>query len=352
MKRIQWIASAALSAYACHLVVLHATLRPVTPIDHALPLLALAVTALAAVSYPAVMLAVPLLMVSEFAIADEATRLFAFGVVVAAAFAVTVVKDEAGQRWLRPLVVTVVALVVLRWIPLADVMIGRELVLVAVALAIVVILGGGPIAVAVAVAAALATPAIPLRTLALPLLVLFVAFLARVFGLPRLRLAIPTAAILGFMMLFFAWSGVTARALPWFLRVAEKKPAQRTVVQRALTPGEAVRFDVPPAARALIISGGNIAHLSRGALLGRIEPGGLELRIGNVADWGYTRREHYYGTRNPLPSDPAGRLQGYGYGAWVGGAGRLALPDGAHSIVVTADAALPAGSTLQVEGFE
>lgn len=351
MKRIQWIASAALSAYACHLVVLHATPLHSTLIDRALPLLGLVVTALAAVSHPAVMLAVPLLIVSEVAIADEPTRLFAFGVVLAAAFGVTVTRDDSAWRWVRPAVVTIAALVVLRWIPLADVMIGRELFLIVIALAIVAILGAGPIAVAIAVAAVLATPAVPLRTLALPVLVVFVVFLARVFGLPRLRLSVPAAAILGFMMLFFAWSGVVARALPWFLRVAEPA-ASRVAIHRALAPGESVRFDVPPATRSLIASGANVAHLSRGTLIGRIEPGGRELRIGDVADWGYLRREQFYGSRNPLPSDPAGRLHGYGYRAWVDGAGRIALPNRASSIIVTADAALPAGSTLQVEGFE
>lgn len=351
MKRIQWIASGALAAYACHFVVLHATPLHPTSIDRSLPLLALAVTALAAVSYRAVMLAVPLLLAAEVAIPDEATRLFAFGVVLAAAFGVAVTRDDAELRWLRPAVITIAALVVLRWIPLADVLFGRELILIAIALAIVAILGAGPVAVAIAVAAALATPAVPLRTLALPALVLFVVFLARVFGLPRLRLSVPAAALLGFMMLFFAWSGVVARALPWFLRVAEPEKS-RVAVHRAIGTGEAVQFDVPAGTRAVIVSGGNIAHLTRGTLLGRIDPGGRELRIGAVADWGYLRREQYYGSRNPLPSDPAGRLHGHGYRAWVDGAGRIALPQGVSSIVVKADAALPAGSTLQVEGFE
>lgn len=352
MKRIQWIASAALSAYACHLVVLHATPLHLTPVDHALPLLAVVLTALAAVSYPAVMLSVPLLMVSEVAIAQEATRLFAFGVVMAAAFAAALARDDAEQRWVRPFVVTVAAIVVLRWIPLTDVMPGRELLLIAFALAIVAVLGGGSIAVTIAVVASLATPAMPLRTLAVPLLVLFVAFLARMFGLPRLRLAIPSAAIVGFVMLFFAWSGVVARGVPWFLRVADTKPAPRVALHRALAPAESVRFEVPPAARSLIVSGGNVAQLTRGTVVGRLEPGSRTLRIGDLADWGYMRRDHFYGTRNPLPSDPAGRVQGYGYTAWVDGAGRIEIARGVTSIVVTADPSLPADATLQVEGFE
>jgi hypothetical protein len=36
----------------------------------------------------------------------------------------------------------------------------------------------------------------------------------------------------------------------------------------------------------------------------------------------------------------------------VDGAGRIALPPNARTIRVVADAALPAGASLQVEGFE
>ncbi|HVG25266.1 MAG TPA: hypothetical protein VND45_14005, partial [Thermoanaerobaculia bacterium] len=81
MEHLRWIAAAALSAYACHLAVHHAT-----PIDAALPLIALAVTFVAWLSYPALMLAVPLLIVAEIAIVDETTRLIAFGAIVAACF--------------------------------------------------------------------------------------------------------------------------------------------------------------------------------------------------------------------------------------------------------------------------
>ena len=49
---------------------------------------------------------------------------------------------------------------------------------------------------------------------------------------------------------------------------------------------------------------------------------------------------------------PAGTIRDYGYAAWIDGAGRVALPRGARTIRVTADAALPADASLQVEGFE
>jgi hypothetical protein len=76
------------------------------------------------------------------------------------------------------------------------------------------------------------------------------------------------------------------------------------------------------------------------------------VRIGDVSDWGYIRREAWHKAHNPLPSDSAGKLRDYGYDAWVDGAGRIALPRGARRIRVTADGALPAHAKLQVEGFE
>jgi len=68
------------------------------------------------------------------------------------------------------------------------------------------------------------------------------------------------------------------------------------------------------------------------------------------------RRDAFYGSHNPLPRDPAGKVRGYGYLAWVDGAGRVPLPrlpaNGIRTIRVTADAHLPANASLQVEGFE
>lgn len=347
MKPFQWIASAALSAYACHLAVLHAT-----PIDRALPLVAVVLTVLAAVSYPALMVGVPLLIVTEVAVSDESLRLLAFGAIVAVSFATALGAREREERVDgRTVAIALAAIVLLRWIPLSGVQPGRELFLLIVAAAIVFVLGQTPFAVLVAVVATLVTPAVPLRTLLLPLLVLFVATMARLFGLPRLRLAWLSAAGVGLALLFFAWSGVVARAFPWFLRKAESQLA-RTVVAHSLTAGQRDALAVPPDARSLIVSGANVAKLKRGTLLGTIDPGATPVRIGDASDWGSTRREHFYGSRNPLPADSAGRIRDYGYAAWVDGAGRIALPEGARTIVVTAAPSLPAGASLQVEGFE
>lgn len=354
MTQLRWIAAAALSASACHLAVVHPT-----PIDHALPLLAVAVTLLAAVSYPSVMLAVPLLIAAEMALVDETTRLLAFGAILSAVTAVAMLAKwrgpEAEEHRLTAAVrfpgVAAVLIVVLRWIPLDRVEPVRELFLLAVCLAIVQVLGRTPFGAAIAVMTALVTPAVPLRTLALPLLVLGVAVLARFFGMARLQLAWPSSAVLASVVLFFAWSGVVARAFPWFLQKAEPV-RQRDVIQQALPANASVTLDVPERTHALILSGANVARLPRGTRLGVIEPGGMAVRIGDASDWGYTRRAQFYGSRNPLPRDPAGKIRDYGYEAWVDGAGRITLPPNVRTIRVTADAALPPGASLQVEGFE
>ncbi|MDP9193675.1 MAG: hypothetical protein M3P06_18425, partial [Acidobacteriota bacterium] len=92
MTQLRWLLTAAIAAYACQLAVHHAT-----PIDRALPFVALAVTLVAALSYPSLMLGVPLLILAEIAIPDEAARLLAFGVVVAGVFAIALVRVGGRQ---------------------------------------------------------------------------------------------------------------------------------------------------------------------------------------------------------------------------------------------------------------
>ena len=244
----------------------------------------------------------------------------------------------------------IASLLLLRWIPTPDHP-AREVALIAIAVATAYILGRTPFAVAVAVLAALFTPAVPLRTFALPLLVLFAATLARLLGMPRLRLAFPSAIALAFALTFFAWSGIVARAFPYFLK-APHPIAEKYNVNAALAASQSATLLVPDDARALIVSGANVPRLRRGALLGMIQPGGIAVRVGDAADWGSLCRDQFYGSRNPLPRDPAGKVREYGYAAWIDGAGRVPLPRGARWIRVTADAALPPNASLQVEGFE
>lgn len=342
----RWLIAAAASAWGCSLVVVHAT-----PIDRALPFLAVVALALAALSRrPSIAVAVPLLVVAQIAIPDETMRLLAMGLVLAAAFAVlfwtAVAEPPLSKPW-KATAHAILAILVLRWIPFDQVLLARELLLLVLAALIVVAMRNTPFGVAVAVITALITPAVPLRTLALPLLVLIVAAIAR----PKWTLAIPSAAAIALPIVFFAWSGVVARAIPYILKDA--RPAERRhLVNAALAPNRSVVLDVPHDATALIVSGANVPRFRRGFLLGRIEPGGIPVRIGDAADWGALRRETFYAARNPLPRDPAGKIRGYGYTAWVDGAGRIALPMNARTIRVTADANLPAEAALQVEAFE
>lgn len=356
---VRWMLAAAVSAVAAQLAIVHAT-----PIDLALPFIAVLVTLVAATSYPSLMLAVPLLVLIENLVPAENQRLLLIGAVVSVVFGASVVRSLAGGAakdrrrdtaawwWVAsPYVITVCAILLLRWIPFDEVRLGRELMLLGMALAIVAALRGTPLAIGVAVVTALVTPAVPLRTLALPLAVLLVAGLARFYGAPRIALAWPSALVVGFVTLFFPWSGVLARAFPYFMMEAEAE-SHRWPVHQALAAGRSSELDVPHDATAVIVSGANVAHLRRGTPLGRIEPGGIEVRIGDASDWGYLRRDHFYGARNPLPRDPAGKVRGYGYVAWLDGAGRIALPPGARTITVTADASLPPDAALQVDAFE
>lgn len=352
---IRALLAIAASAWAGHLAVQFST-----PVDLALPLLC---ALIAAVGFrDATLLGVPLLILAENVFFDERTRLLAMGMIVAAVFALRTagvspaVPRAPRLRWLDAgdsslASMPVVALILLlRWIPFPEFWI-REIVLIAFAIAICETLHRTPFATVVAVLTALATPAIPLRTFALPLAVFVVALLARFFHAPKLAWKWPSAIVIAFVTLFFPWSGIMARAFPFFLRPVQNEHPRLTL-NYALGAGTKTAIEVPRDATALIVSGANVAKLRRGALLGRIEPGGIDVRIGDAADWGYMRRDHFYGSRNPLPRDVAGRIRGWGYDAWIDGAGRIALPQGARTITVIGDASLPAGATLQVEAFE
>jgi hypothetical protein len=358
---IRTVLAIAASAWAGHVAVQHST-----PIDLALPFLC-GLVALVAVR-ESLLLGVPLLILAENVFFDERTRLLAIGIVMAGVMAVAlgaapasrkVTEGFASGRWLaaerrvlgrRDVCVPLAIILLLRWIPLPELWL-RELVLLAFAIAIYETLHRTPFAALVAVLTALATPAIPLRTFALPLAVLVVALLSRFFNAPKLQWKWASAVVIAFVALFFPWSGILARAFPFFLRpVLEPRP--RLTLNYALNAGAKTTIDVPSDATSLVVSGANVAKLRRGAPLGRIEPGGIEVRIGDAADWGYMRRDHFYGSRNPLPRDVAGTIRGWGYDAWIDGAGRVALPPHARTITVAGDPSLPPGATLQVEAFE
>jgi hypothetical protein len=118
----------------------------------------------------------------------------------------------------------------------------------------------------------------------------------------------------------------------------------------ALKPGEAAEVDVPDGAKSVAISLANGLQLKRGAVVATLD--GRRVKIGDVADWGSMRREVWWRSRNRVPRMPAGMLRGYGYDAWVDGAGSVALPPHVTHVRVIADSRLPADARVQIEGFE
>jgi hypothetical protein len=354
---IAWGIAAAVSGCAAAVVVHHGT-----PIDRALPLIVVIVTGLAALSHPSVHAAVPLLIAGEIAIPDERLRLTWFGLVLGVTFAgVILIRDPssalrapspraAGRRAIDA-VVAVAAIVLLRWIPFSEVLIWRELLLIAIAVAIVFVYRSTPLAIAIAIAVALFTPAVPLRTFVLPISVLVAGLLLRAAGMPEVRAGILASTTVALIMTFFAWSGAFARALPLLLSGVPAH-VSREPVHVTVGPGETKELAVPRGATAIILSGANVPRLKRGALLGYIDPGRREVRIGDVADWGTLRREQVFASRNPLPRDAAGLLRGYGQTAWIDGTGRVPVPRGADVIHVTGSPTLAFEARLQVDAFE
>ena len=116
----------------------------------------------------------------------------------------------------------------------------------------------------------------------------------------------------------------------------------------ALAPGQTINLDVPANAKAVILSGANISRLALGTVVGSIN--NVPIRVGDVADWGFLRREHFYGARNRVPNDPAGELRDYGQNAWIDGAARFDIRE--PTIRIHADPRLPATARLQIDSFE
>lgn len=346
LSRLAWVIAAFGSAYACSLAIANST-----PVDLALPMIAAAITVVAAVSHSAIQVAVPILIVAEISIVDERTRLLLFGVIVGVAFAASLFGGVMN-RW-RAGFVTAAAIVVLRWIPYSDVMLPREIVLIAMCIAIVAALRWTAFGVVIAVLTALFTAAIPLRTFALPLCVLLLSGALRVVAEVSARpvrdwRALPALAI-SLPLVFFAWSGAFARSAKTLVR-GPIHHGDRFLVQHALKPGESLLMDVPENARYLVLSGANMSKLKKKTVVGRIDPGNVPIRIGDFADWGAFRRDQFNASLNPLPAVPAGVVRDYGYSSWVDGAGKVRT-FGTH-MRITADASLPADARLQIEGFE
>jgi hypothetical protein len=375
--------------------------------------------------------AVPLLVVAMMTLTDERTRLFAYGVIVAAAFGIAVVKTE---RWrlagwpcgVSPTVVTltVIGIVILRWIPLHDVHVLKELIVLAGSITLLFVIprrrdpstplragAAGPAgetpalrgsalrasALLAVLAVAVVTPLSPgkmaffpfaiamlviaVRTLGnvatyvIAAALLTAAFFARyslatiyiaaaiVFLVPlldRLRPLTYAAALVLFAL--WPWSGIIARALP-VVRNYQPSCANRQPVVSALATSEALPIGVPPHVRSVIVtaSGGQMARFKPGRVVGMIEATDVrgrvtarQIRIGDIADFGFMRREQFFGSRNPLPRFSPGEIRGYGASAWVWGSGRTALTCTADiaSLRVIAAPDLPPQTHLQIDAVD
>ncbi|HEV8432180.1 MAG TPA: hypothetical protein VGR95_02120 [Thermoanaerobaculia bacterium] len=322
-----------------------------TPVDHALPFIAVVVIAIAVLCgrrAAAVLFAIPLLVACAICFPDPHARLLGYGIVVAAAFCGAF---WAIEEWtfVRCAGLTLAGIALLRWIARERVEVWREIVIVLGAFVIVSVMRKGPLAVTVALAAAFLTPGIPTRTLLIPFAVAAVVAT----GTPLIRNKTPhfvsaPAFVTAVMLILFPWSGVAARGIAYFFRAA---PAQRIApLNFALKPGESIDVDVPGDAKSVAISAANAVRLKGDSVAGTLD--GRKLTMRDLADWGYMRREQWWRSRNRLPRVPAGIIRGYGYDAWVDGAGRIPLPPHATRIRIAADPHLPADARLQVEAFE
>jgi len=390
----RYAVSAVLSAAALHFV------SRGTPVDDAMPFVGVAIVFLAWRCCAAIEIAIPLLVAAAVAFPEERTRLLAFGIVVAGAFAAA-----RPRRFIDAAGVMLAAVLVLRWIPLSNVEIVRELIVLIGAFA--VLLARPPLIVG-AVAVALVTPTHPGKALLYPFVVAAIVFVARPLssrakrgiplgeGIPRFarddtgvvvaialltaahfaraehaplfvaaaaavgvpllarwRVALPAYVAAIALFVLWPWSGVVARALPGFLRAAPP-PANARPVGAALAASQSIEIAVPPGAtRAVVVaSGANVARLKGGRVIGTVDD--LPIRIGDVADFGFLRREQFFAARNPLPALPVADVRGYGQAAFLYGAGRIVVPRPPASLRIAAAPDLPANARLQVEsvGFE
>ena len=389
-----------------------------TPIDAHLPLVIALVLACAWAARGTrlsgiVQCAVPLLVAAMMTIADERTRLMAYGMIVAAAFAVSAVAvARETERWRlagwpggvspRMVVLATAGVVLLRWIPLRDVHVLKELILLIGSITLLFVVqrrdaaepaGGTPALLSVVVLAAV-TPIPPGKMALLPLTVaalvfvtrrvpqvvigaafLIFAFFARyslatvyvavaiVFLMPLLARVKPlTYATAIAIFALWPWSGIIARALP-IVRSYEPATGSGRAVSSALAPSEAIEIGVAPHVRHAVVttSGGEMARLKRGRIVGTIEArdarGKITTRpitIGDIADFGFTRRDQFFASRNPLPRFASGEIRDYGANAWVWGGGRTAIAAAADiaSLRIIAAPNLPHDAHLQIDSVE
>lgn len=339
-RAVTWIAAGVLSFYACWRLGAHAT-----SIDRALPWVALIVVAVAWLGESsAVLCAVPLLIGCAITFPNDRTRLLSYGVVVAVGFCGAMLNvDELTFPRATGFAIAGTALI--RWIAREHFSFIREAMLLFLIVMIVAVARRSALGIALALVAALYTPTIPLRTLAIPIGILAIAWLTRPLST---HLSALSTLLIALMLTLFPYSGILART-PRYLR--HGNPAKdRVNLYWAMHPGQTQTFEVPPDAKNVILSLSNGANLKRRTVVGHL--GEQELHVGDVVDWGFARREEWWRSTNRMPRHAAGHIRAYGYDGWVDGAVRFALPPGAQTIQLNVDPRLPRETILQVEAFE
>jgi hypothetical protein len=389
-----------------------------TPIDTSLPIVIALILVCAWVARgtrwcAVVQCAVPLLIVAAMTLADERTRLLAYGVIVALAWGIAAVAQE---RW-RPagwlggvpppsVVLAIVGIVLLRWMPPTDLHIIKELIVLVGSIALLFAIprrrdaaepAGGTPALLSVLAVAVVTPLSPGKMAFFPFAVALLMIAVRLFGnratyviaatlliaaffaryslatiymaaaivflvplLERIRPLTYAAALV--VLALWPWSGIIARALPVALHYEPADGCSRQVTS-ALAASEALPLGVPPHVRHVVItaSGGQMARFKPGRVVGTIEATDVrgrlskrEIRIGDVADFGFLRPEQFLGARNPFPNFSPGEIREYGANAWVYGSGRTALACAADiaTLRVVAAPNLPKDAHLQIDAVE
>jgi hypothetical protein len=391
-QQLEWLIFAVLAATAAIFIA-----PPHTPIDGALPfvIVLLSVCGFVAERWPAaIQTATILLFVPAIFLIDEHTRLFAYGIIAAATFAFAVAI--APRTPSASIALTVAGVLLLRWIPFSQVILWRELVVLLGAMAIVMTGRLRPTAahIAAALAIALFTPIFPARMLVFPFLVAILLMIP----LPRIAIAAPLVAAAFFMrysievlcvvtafvilsredgegsrgqrsfaalrmtipialLALWPWSGIVARAFPAVLFAEQESPRSHPV-WIAIARAQSVSLDIPPGVRRVVItaSGANAARLPGGRAVGWVDGGGTRkmIRIGDIADFGFMRREHFFASRNRPPRTPLDDIHDYGASAWLHTAGRIAItsPRPITALQVTAAPDLPPGAKLQIEAVE
>ena len=402
----------AVSAIACAVVVAQGA----TPIDRSLPWIAIIVALVAASAKEMnVFFAVPMLVAAEVAIADDRVRLLAYGVIVTAAFVAAAVPEinlplvAAGVLLLRwiPLRLTFSwreVVVLAGVLALFAAMRSRTPLALTIALAVALVTPVTPTRMIVypwivAALVLLPRPATsdPRSLVVIALFVIgafarystaplwFLAAAAMLVPLAaRTRVALPVVVIGIVMLILFPWSGIVAHVFPLpislvalvgVLAVAlvgetaslvagvlaagallfvipPLQPRTAAPIGIALAANQSYAIDIPPNAKSAVvaISGANVASLKPGTVVGRVDD--RDLRIGDIADFGFMRREHFHASRNTLPRDPVWDVRGYGQMAWLYGAGRITIDHPASPLLVTAAPSLPDAARLEIESVE